>query len=86
MTCDHCNVRQAKINTGIDRNSSKTIQQLRCWVCYATELRIKQTTDWRDTYRDEFAKTHDMVQRENETPVNLHNRCKRFVMKSGVKL
>lgn len=86
MTCDHCNVRQAKINTAIDRNSSKTIVRLRCWVCYATEQRINGTTDWRDTHVTEFAKTHDMVQRENETAVNLHNRCKRFVMNSGVKL
>jgi hypothetical protein len=86
MSCDHCQVRQAKINTGIDRNPSKTIQRLRCWVCYATEQRMSGTSDWRDSYQAEFAKTHDMVQRENETQNNLYNRCKRLVMKSGFKL
>jgi len=86
MTCDHCNVRQAKINTGIDRNRTKTIQRLRCWVCFAIEQQFNGTTDWRDTLRNEYARTHDMVQRENETLVNLQNRCKRFVMESGVRL
>ena len=86
MTCDHCHVRPARINTAIDRNSTKTIQRLRCWLCYGVEQKINNTSDWHDTYCEQFAKTHDMIQRENETKNNLQNRCKRFVMQSGIKL
>jgi len=79
--CDHCRTRPAR--TVVNRGDR---QESRCWSCYAVEQRMAGTQDWRDIYQLEYATTHDMVQRPDETPTNLHNRCKRIMMQSGFKI
>jgi len=76
--CDHCRTRVAR--TTVNRGKH---QELRCWSCYEVEQRMVNKQDWRDIYRLEYATTHDLTQRTDETPANLHNRCKRIMMQAG---
>jgi len=84
--CDHCQKRPAKINTGISKDPQKSQGEYRCLVCYSVEQQMAGTEDWRDTSRLAYMQNNDMTQRPEETPANLHNRCKRLVMQSGFKV
>lgn len=74
--CTHCKTRQARI----------IHDGPKCWRCYYVEQKMQGNEEWRDTYRQEYMQSHDMVQRPEETPTNLYNRCKRLAMQSGFKI
>jgi len=82
-TCDHCNKREAKINTGISRHPEKTILRLRCLKCFYVEQQISETQDWRDVHLKNYAVENDLVKRPEETKTNLNNRCKIYLAKRG---
>jgi len=83
ITCEHCRVRQAKINTNISAVSSDKVPVWRCFHCYGVEQKFKQTQDWRDSKCETFASEHGLVRRQEETIMNLINRCKIFLRSNG---
>lgn len=73
--CSHCQTRPARIESN----------GLKCWSCYHVEQGMAGTEDWRDVHAKKYRESRDMIQRPDETPVNLYNRCKVMVMKSNFK-
>jgi len=82
-TCGHCNLREAKINTGISRNPSETVLRPRCLNCFYVEQQMSGEQDWRDLDLKSYATENDLTQRPEETKTNLNNRCKIYLAKRG---
>ncbi len=80
-TCEHCRVRQAKINTNI--SAGDKVPVWRCFHCYGVEQKFKQFQDWRDVRCESFASEHGLIKRPEETIMNLINRCKIFLRSHG---